>query len=889
MWSRLANLWRRDRLDSELEVELAHHFDALVGRYESSGLTPEDARRAARRDMGSLTQVREAYRDQHGLPALETLLQDVRYACRTLRRSPGFAVVAILTLALGIGANTAIFSVAYPLLLRPLPYVDAREIVALSTYMPATRARFPSLPVRAIDFEAFRRSSRVFAAMSAITPADFNLTGVDEPERLYGARVSSNLFTLLGVQPLAGRSFLPEEDVEGRDRVVIISHELWTRRFGSDRSVLNRPLSLNGQTYVVVGIMPPGFLFPTGTQLHPLVPLGPRVDVWKPMGFTRSELTSEGSWRWGVLARLKADTSLTAAQQDLDRITAAIVTRVLGQIPGSGFDIRAQLQPIREMFSGQVRQAVLVLVGAVGLLLLIACVNLANLLLSRLSSRERELATRRALGASRLRVSRQLLTESVTVAALGGVAGLLVASWAAPLLVSLGPAELAGLQTGRLSAAVLLFALAASLATGVLFGLATAITVSNHDPGQALRNGAFSIALGTRGGRLRTTLVAVEVALCTALLVVSGLLLHSLLNVITLDKGFAVEQILTANVVLSGREYPPPRAIAFHRDLVERVRALPGVTSAGATSALPLTKESDTTQVHLDSDTQYRVAERPVAAYRNVTPGYFTTMEIALLAGRFFDDREPVPVCVVSEGLARRLWPDVPASAVPGRRVRPGDITSAPVTIVGVVRDARTAALDRDPFPVIYRPHAQAPSREMSVVVRAAQAAESLAGSVRAEVWKLDKNLPAPTIKMMEEVVAASLAQRRFQTTLVVLFGVLALALASVGIYGVTNYAVACQTREIGLRMALGAKQRDVLRAIVIRAVKPVVVGLGAGLLGARVAAISLQSVLFGVTPVDPLAFGGGCAVLVLAALMASYVPARRAANLDPLLALRSD
>jgi putative ABC transport system permease protein len=888
MWRRLADLGRRRRLDHDLEAELAHHLDALVEQYESSGLSREEARRAARRDMGGLTRARESYRDQHGLPALEALWQDARYALRTLRKSPGFAAVAIVTLALGIGANASIFAVAYPLFLRPLPYLEAEEIVALSSYIPQSRARFPSLPVRAIDFDEFRRSNRVFSAISAITPVDFNLTGVPEPERLYGARVSANLFTLLGVSPTAGRLFLAEENVEGRDRVVIISHELWTRRFGADRSILNRPLSLNGQTYQVVGVMPPGFLFPTGAQLHPLVPLGPRVDVWKPMGFTRSELTSEGSWNWGVLARLKPNTSLAAAQEDLDRITATIVTRVLGQIPDSGFDLRAQLQPIREMFSGRMRQAMLVLVGAVALLLLIACVNLANLLLSRFSSRDRELATRRALGASRLRVGRQLLTESVTVATLGGVAGVLVAGWGAPILVALGPADLAGLDVGRLSPAVLVFALAASLAAGVLFGLASAIPMSRQDPGQAIRGGAFG-ASAIGGGRLRTTLVSVEVALCTTLLVASGLLLHSLLNVMALDKGFAVEQILSANVVLPGRDYQPPGTVAFYRDLVERVRGLPGVTSAGAVSALPLTRESDTTQVHLDSDTQYRLTERPVAAYRNVTSGYFATMEVELLAGRYLADQEPVPAAVVSEGLARRLWPGVPVSAVPGRRVRPGDIRSAPVTVVGVVRDVRTVALDREPFPVIYRPHAQAPSREMSVVVRTVQAPETLAAEVRATVWKLDGNLPAPLIRTMGEVVSASMAPRRFQATLVMLFGMLALALAAVGIYGVTNYAVARQTQEIGLRMALGAKQRDVLRTILIRAIKPVAAGLAVGLLAARIAAVSFQSTLFGVEPIDPLAFGGGCVVLLLAALLASYVPARRAAKVDPLTALRCE
>ncbi len=889
MWRRVADLTRRRQLDSELEAELAHHFDALVGEYQSRGMSHEDARRAARRDMGSLSQVKDAYRDQHGLPAVETFWQDIRYALRTLRRSPGFTTVAILTLALGIGANVAIFSVVYPLLLRPLPYVRAEEVVALSTYMPQTRSRFPSVPVRAVDFEELRRSNRVFSEMSAIAPADFNVTGTSEPERLHGARVSSNLFTLLGVRPSEGRSFLPEEDVEGRDRVVMISHELWKRRFGSDRSVLNRPLSMNGQSYLVVGIMPPGFLFPTGTQLHPLVPLGARVDIWKPMGFTRSELASEGSWNWGVLARLRSGVSIAAAQGDVDRIMAAVVTRVLTQIPGSGFEVRAQLQPIREMFSGTVRQAMLVLAGAVGLLLLIACVNLANLLLSRNSSREREFATRTALGASRFRLSRQLLTESVTIATLGGAAGLLVAGWGAPVLVSLGPPDLEGFQAGTLNGAVILFALAAALATGVAFGLASTFQTTHNGLNQVIRGGALTIASGPRMGRVRRLLVAVEVALCTALLAVAGLLVRSLVNVVNVDKGFAVANVLSANVVLPAHDYPPPRTIAFYRDIVDRLGTLPGVTSVGATSALPLMRESDTTQVHLESDTQYRLVDRPVAAYRNVTAGYFATMEMTLLAGRFLDSQESVPIAVVSASLAHGLWPDVTYSAMLGRRVRQGNITSVPVTIVGVVSDARTAALDRDPFPVIYRPHAQAPSREMSIVVRTVHAPETLAPSVRTEVWNVDKDLPAPTIRTMQDIVSASMARRCFQTTVIGLFGLLALGLSAVGIYGVTNYAVVRQTQEIGLRMALGAQQADVLRAIVVQSMRPVVAGLLVGLVGARIGAMSVRSVLFGVGPLDAAALSGGCAILAFAALVASYLPARRATRVDPLVALRHD
>jgi putative ABC transport system permease protein len=885
----LRGLLRRARLERELDDELRDFLEAAVEQKVRNGMSREAATRAVRAQMGSIESVKDHVRDVGWESFLQSAWQDVRYSVRTLRRAPEYAGVAVLTLALGIGANTAIFSIVYPLLLKPLPYARPEELVAVSTYIPQLRSKFPSLPVRAVDFGEFRRSNRVFSEMSAILPADFNLTGVSEPERLYGARVSANLFSVLGVAPEHGRTFLPEEDVEGRDRVVVISHELWVRRFGSDQGVLNRPLSLNGQNCVVVGIMPAGFLFPTGKQLHPLVPLGPRVDVWKPMGFTRDELTSEGSWDWGVLARLRPGTSITAAQEDINRIAEAIVKRVSAQIPRSGFDVRAQLQPLQETFSGNVRQALLVLVSAVGLLLVIACVNLANLLLARISSREPEFATRKALGASRMRLARQLLTESVTIAGIGGIVGLLVASWAGPLLLSLAPPEMPPLPAEPFSRAVLMFAVVAAVAAGIAFGVVPAFEMSRGQAAESLKGGSRTLTPGLRSGRARMLLVTLEVALCTGLLAVAGLLLHSFVNMVNVDKGFAVEKILTADIVLSGREYPPPRAIAFYRELVERVRTLPGVTSAGAVSALPLMRQSSTTQIHLESDTQHRLLERPVAAYRNVTGGYFATMEIPLLAGRLFGDDESGPAAVISASLARALWPGIPHSQVLGRRIRQGDLKSALVTIVGIAGDVRGTALDRDPFPVIYRPHSQGPSREMTLVLRTAHMPETLANAARAEIWKIDANVPAPAVRTMREIVSASTAHRRFETMLIVLFGALALALAVVGIYGVASYAVTSRTQEIGLRIALGAGRPDVIRRIVISGMAPVGIGLAVGLVGARLATTAVRSLLFGVGPLDPVAFGGGCAVLLLAAVVASYIPARRAATVDPVVALRCE
>ena len=880
LFSRACEPFRKQRRDGELADELASHLQSHVDDNVRAGMTPEAARRDARLKLGGMDQTKERYRDRRGLTIVDAAMQDIRYVCRGLRKNPGFTAVAVLTLALGVGANTAIYGVVYSVLLKPLPYTHPEQLVTLSTSIPGTR--FPSLPVRAIDFQEIRRSNGAFAEMSAIAPADFNLTGAGEPERLHGVRVSANLFSMLGAQPERGRTFLPEEDADGRDHVAIISHELWVRRFGSDRDVLNRTLSLNGQSYVVVGIMPRGFLFPTGAQLHPLVPLGPRVDVWKPMAFTRSELTSEGSWNWGVIGRLKSGTSMRVAQENVDTIATAIVKRVLTQIPNSGFDVRVQLQPIREMFSGNVRQPLLVLTGAGGLLLLIACVNLANLLLARVSGRQRELATRKALGASRSRLFRQLLTESLVIASLGGAAGLLLAPATTRLLLSLGPSDLARVEP-EISVPIIVFALLTTALTAVAFGLAPAFEAGRAGFQERLKVG------GARTGSLRRFLVAAEVALCTVLLAVSALLLRSFVNVNNVDKGFAVEKILSVDLTLSGRRYSESRTVTFYQTVLERIRALPGVRSAGAANALPLTRESDTTQVYFEADARYRLLERPVAMYRNITPGFLTTMEIPLLAGRLLEGTETPPAVIISARLAKALWPDEAFSQALGRRVRQGDITSALLTVVGVVGDVRTGALDREPMPVIYRPHTQSASRDMTVVIRTSGEPEALALAVRTTVGNIDMDVPIPTMRTMREIVSASTAPRRFQMVLITVFGAVALVLAVVGVYGVTSHAVASRTKEVGIRMALGAQRASVVWSVLIQGLQPVLVGLAIGLVGGRVAAISIQSALFGIGPLDPIALVGVVCALFSTAALACGIPARRASSVDPVIALRAE
>jgi putative ABC transport system permease protein len=816
---------------------------------------------------------------------VETTLQDIRLALRTLRRSPGFAAAAIVTLALGIGANTAIFSVVYAVLLRPLPYAKPDQLVAVAGVVPQMRARFPSMAMRARDFDAYRRSNSVFSGMSALRSQDFNLTGAGEPERLYGARVSANFFSILGVQPERGRTFVPEEDDSGRDHVVVISHALWARRFGADPGVLNRTVSLDGQSYVVIGILPEGFLFPTGKQLHPMVEFGPRVDVWKPMAFSSADLQRLGNWAYGCMARLKPGVSLTQAHENLNAIAATI------PFPDGRMTAQTQIVPLATVFSGKVRQGLLVLLGSVALLLLIACVNLANLLLARMSARGREFATRAALGASRWRLVRQLLTETSVIASMGATAGVLIAYWGTRLLVSLGPAISPAARSSQLNGPVLLFTVAVALATGIACGLVPAFEAARGDPHENLASrGAVS---GRRTDRLRRVLVAVEVALSTGLLVVAGLLLHSFVRVMNVDKGFTVERILAADLSLSGTQYSRERGIAFYLELAGRIRSLPGVISAGIVTAPPLggkARRSESGPVYFETDTDpARTVDRPFGTFQSVTKGYFAALGIPLLAGRLLADEEPVPVTVISACLARKLWPAESFGSIVGRRIKLNHPAVNPVTVVGVTGDVRADTLESDPNPAAYRPLSQAPFGEVTLMLRTALEPETLASAVRSEVWILDRNLPVASMQTMREIVSASTAPRRFQMTLIGLFAALSLALAVVGIYGVTSYSVARRTQEIGLRMALGAQQADVLKSVLMEGLRPVLVGLALGLGAAGMAAASIRSMLFGIGPLDPVALGAVCCILLAAAALACYVPARRASGVDPVSALRSE
>jgi predicted permease len=885
-------LLRRSRQESDLREEMETHRALRQAALERDGVASNEAAWASRRAMGNVTLIQSDVRDVWIARAVDEVLQDIRLALRGLRKCPSFAFAAVCTLALGIGANTAIFSVLYAALLKPLPYPNPDELVAVSVYVPQLQARFPTLAVRAIDFEAFRGSNRVFSGMAAIRERNFNLTGGGEPERLYGARVSANLLSLLGVQPALGRAFLPEEDAPGREKVVLISHELWRTRFGGDPGIINRTLLLDGQPHVVVGVMPEGFLFPTGKQLHPQVELGPRIDVWKPAAFDQDDLRDELiGFSWGIIARLTPRTSRQTAQANLEVIARRIGERLRPKVGGLGdFEVRPQIRPMRDVYFGSVHQALVMLMGAVGLLLVIACVNLVNLLLARLSSGSKELATRAALGAARSRLVRQLLTESVVLASLGGLVGIPIAAWGARLLVLRGPSDLAAIQPTGVNTSVFLFGMAVVLGAGLAVGLLPAIEIGRGHLHSRLRDGGRGTTTGARSGYIRRALVLSEVALCTVLLVAAGLLVRSFVNLLSVNKGFEVEHVLSLDLALSPERYNGSQSVGFYRDVLDSVRALPGVTSAGAISILPLTSESEgnTFLILLEADTQATL-DRPIAHYRAVTPGYFAAMGIPLAAGRPLEAEEPATRVMVSEGLARRLWPDAALSSVVGRRIKIQEVTDRPVTIVGVVGDVRTAGLDHDPLPAVYVPHTRSRAGAMSIVIRTMQDPAALAAAVRAQVRKADKNVPVERMRTMRDVVSESVEPRRFQTGLVLLFGVLALGLALVGVYGVTSYAVARQTQEIGVRLALGAQRGDVLRSVLAQGLRPVAAGLLLGLALAWTAATTMRTLLFGVAPLDPVALVTACVALTVTAGMACYLPARRATLVDPVIALRHE
>ena len=800
---------------------------------------------------------------------METLLKDVRYGIRNLLKHPTFAATALITLAIGIGANSTIFSFVNGILLRPLPYPQSERLVVINE--TALKQGVPSMSISFPNFLDWRGQNHVFEDISAFgTGSSFSLTGAGEPERLRGASVSQGTFELLRVAPVLGRTFTQEEDHPKQDAVVILGNGLWQRRFGSDSQIIGKTVILNSRQRTVVGVMPPGFKFPENAELW--VPLGLDTTM-----FTR---TDHGL---GSIARLKDGVSLPQAQAEMD----VIARRIEEQNPVTNEGLGVSVSNLHAVLAGDYRKALLILLGVVGFVLLVACANVANLMLARTSARQKEFAVRAALGASRWRIIRQTLTESVVISVLGAGLGLLLAVWGVKLLLALIPVKLPFWMNFNLDLRVLAFTSGVSLLTALIFGTMPAVFGTRIDLNHTLKEGGRSANASARH-RTRGLLVIAEVALALMVLVGAGLMIQSFMNLRNVGPGFNEKNVLTFAVILPQAKYERPQRGEFFRQLLERVRALPGVEAAGATATLPLTGDNWGRSLTVEGSPVLSVGQAPMIQHTVVTPGYFHSLGIPLLMGRDFteqDSKDAEKVTIVDERLAHEYWPN---QNPVGKRVRfgPPEDNEPWHTVVGVVGAVRHARLDMEIRKSVYLPHLQIPVNGLSLVVQAKNPA-SLVGALRGQIREMDPDLPVSDLMTMEEVVSQSVWQNRLYAILFTAFAVIALLLAAVGIYGVMSYSVTQRTQEIGIRMALGAQLKDVLQLVVKGGLVLSLIGVAVGVAGALALTRLLRTLLFGVTPTDAGTFIAVSLMLLFVALLACFIPARRATKVDPLVALR--
>ena len=873
---RLRSLLRRREVERDLDRELTYHLDQAVKENVARGMGADEARQAARRRLGGDAQIREECRDMRRTYFFESTWSDLRYAGRALGRARGFAVVMVATLALAIGATSAIFSAIQGVLLRPLPYPEPERLVCI--YFQSNSQ--PKFALNPNDFRDFRERNHTFESMAAITRADMQLSGAaDESVMLHGFAVTAGYFRTLGFRPARGREFGPADEVAGRGRQVILSDHLWRARFAADADIVGRSVMLDGQPSEVVGVMPAGMRHP-GNNFRAVAD-GDNVDVWTPFLFTMPN--DRGSHFVDVFGRLKA--GVTAEQGNAD--LRAVLEQMKHEHTGKGW--RVYLMPLYRETVGKSEPTLLVLFGAVGLLLLLACVNAANLLLARGSARMREMAIRSAVGAARGRIVRQLLAESLVISLAAAVCGALLAAAGVRGLVALLPAGFPRAAEIRLDGGVLGFTLAVAVVTGLFFGLVPALTSSRTDLQQSLRDQGRGITGAVRQQRLRNLLVVGETALACILLIGAGLMLHSFTNLLQADPGFRPQHVLTASISLPNGRYATPAQVArFYETLLERVRSLAGVEAAGAGSDLPWTGYDE----NADGFTVEGFPEaKTTSRYHSATPDYFRALGTPLVSGHSFDGREAQAgpyVIVVNESFANRYWPGKSAL---GKRIA---FNSHPqekdwMQIVGVVRDVKDRPDSATARPAFWMPHTQQTERAMSVVVRSSRDAAELASQFRATVRQLDASLAVANLRLMTRVADEALAARRFALSLVGLFAVLALALASFGMYGVISYAANQRTQEFGIRAALGARPRDLVGIMVGQGLALAGAGIAAGSVGALAAARLMGSLLYGVRGADPAAFAGVALLAGLTAALACYIPARRAGRADPVRSLRSE
>ena len=877
--------WRtsaKNKWEESLSEELRFHLEKQTALHRAAGLSPEEARRRAVLEFGAVEGVKEDCRELGRANWLETLWSDVRYALRMLRNSPGFAAVAILTLALGIGANTAIFSVLDAVVLKPLPYPQADRLVLVWTEMKAAgQSRVPSSGPDLIDL---RHRSRLLQNIGATWVGRAALTGTGEPEQIKVGRSTANFLPALGVPPAKGRWFIPQDEVEGAAPVMIISDGLWRRRFGADPQIIGRAVTVNGQALTIVGLLPENFRlsFPEDASVPP------DVQAWVPFHGDLAGAPRDLNYL-RVIARLSPGATLPQARQELHSIAAQLRAE-FQEDAKAGVDF--EVLSLQQDTTRNTQPAVLALFVGVGLVLLISCANVANLLLSRAALRQREIALRAALGATRGRILRQLLTESVLLSLLGEVAGLLLGWWGLHWLLAMRPKTMVLLDGVKFNSPVLLYAFAISLLAGILCGLAPSLESSRTNLIETLKAGGKSLARSH--ARYRTILIASEMALGFVLLAGAGLMIRTFAGLLNVDTGFDGHHVLTFQISPSGSRYQKDQdSVRLIYQLKKNLVSLPGVQSVGGVHLLPFDDYANWYSYYWREGAPPQEQNTLLADHRSILPGFFKTLDMAFVAGRDFDDSDDASharVVIIDESLAKSLWPN--QSAV-GKKlnveaIQEGDFFRAPADVIGVVKHAKYLRLTDDGRPQIYEPYAQATREVMTFAVRTTvEPPQELAGAIRAEVDKFDSNLPLAKVRPMEEYVEQARSSARFTMLLAAALGGLALVLASIGIYGVTSYSVAQRKNEIGIRRALGAEARDILQLVLGQGMVSVFAGVAMGLALSLILTPMLSSLLFGVRPTDFITFFAVAFFLSAVALLACYIPARRAVRVDPIVALR--
>jgi predicted permease len=884
----LTQLFSRRRLYNDLSAEMAEHVQEKIDALVASGLSSEEATRIARREFGNVTLLEERSRDVWQWPSLESFLADIRFALRMLRKSPGFTAVAILTLALGIGASTAVFSLVNAVLLKPLPFPHAERIV-FPWRLPkqGLNLGFDTYPWGRVDFLFFSQQTKAFEDFGAFLSDSFNLTGSGDPIRVDGLRASAGFFPALGVSPSLGRTFTDEEDRPGNEHEVILSDGLWRARFGSDPNILGRSIELNGAAYTVIGVMPRGFVFPRANEMPHVFTFAPQVQLWVPLALNRGSMIPNEPDELAVIGRLKPGVTLARAQTDMDLMGKRLESQ---RRNGQGW-FNSNVTPLSHQAAGNTRQPLLLILAAVGVVLLIACSNVASLLLARSLGRKRELTLRATLGAGNSRLIRQLLTESIVLAGLGGFVGVLLAEAGIYFVKALGPSSIPRLSETSLDVRVLAFALGMTLLTGILFGLAPAFGATRDNLADPLKSGGQRSGSSRAASRVRNSLLVSQIALAMVLVIAAGLLTRTFYRLLSVDPGFRPARALTFELTLPASKYADQaHIVSVYQEVLRHLQALPGVQSAGVTETIPLDGATEATAIRFSDHPPTSTLDIPMANYTMVSPGYFSAVGTPILRGRPFlesDSASSMPVAIISAALAKKYWPGQDPI---GKQIAPRGLAFPSETIVGVAADVKRISLREAPPPEMYVPYTQKvwPSLlTMDVVVRTTQDPASIPASTRTAIHSVDPDLPLANIKPLADIFSDSMTESRFSMLLLAAFGGLALLLAMIGMYGVISYSVAQRTQEIGIRMALGAQRRNVFQMVIGQGARLAILGIVLGLAASLAVTRLINSFLYGVPATDPLTFVVVVLLLTLVVLLACYVPARRAMKVDPMIALR--